>query len=176
MRRSHLKRLNMLLVLPILVLAVASCGKHAAPMVWDPAAPNACDVISEQDATTALGEDPGPGAASTSRGLYWCHFGPSNNIGLDININPMSGFTPSTFTEFEQSTLSNGLHLEWKSLDGAGIGDAAFAFADSAPAQWTVSFLKGAINVFVYVPLNGRDSASVEQLTIDLARTIANRM
>jgi hypothetical protein len=175
MRRPLFKRLFILLVLPISALALASCGKDAGPAKWNPAAPDACDVITERDATTALGEDSGSGKASNSGGLYWCHFGPPSNIGLDINISPVSGFTPSTFTEFQQSTLSSGLHSEWKSLDG-GIGDAAFVFADSAPPQWTVTFLKGTSVIFVYVPLNGRDSAKVEQLAIDLARTIADRM
>jgi hypothetical protein len=181
MRRPLFERLPVLLVLPISLLALASCG---GPQ-WDPSAPDACRVVTEWDAALALGEFSGPGVSGvpyTNFPYYKCHYGPlDDNKSVDVWISPRpeestAGNQLAAFTEWVQSQLASGEISGMKSLNG--IGDAAYMFPATAPtpAQWQLVFLKGTDMVTIFVPLNGRDSVVVEQLTIDLARTVANRM
>ena len=67
------------------VLALSGCDKDAAPapsasvaQAWDPTAPDsACQVVTEHDASSALGQDPGPGVPSSPQnptdGLVYLH-------------------------------------------------------------------------------------------------------
>lgn len=177
MRRSLL-RLPILLVLIFSPVVLASCGEHAGPKAWDPSAPDVCKVVTQEDAARALGEDPGRGVSGVpyeNFPFHKCHYGPLNdNKSVDVWIQLESGEL-STFTEWVKSNLSSSDYPGMKSL--SGVGDAAYMIPNTTPAaQWSVVFLKDTNMVYVYVPLNGRASALVEQLTIELAQTAAGRM
>ena len=174
----------------LLVLALSGCGKAAAPapsasvkQTWDPtAADSACQVVTEHDASRALGHDPGPGVPSSHQnpqdGLVYrhqCLYGDSQKgVWVEVNTHPnaVSSFTNSARINIEAH--------EAEPLDG--IGEAGFiAFAstpDLSPPNWHwyVAFLKGSATFTVAVTLNGRDQAAVKQLTVDLARAAAGRV
>ena len=170
------------------VLALSGCDKDAAPapsasvaQAWDPTAPDsACQVVTEHDASRALGQDPGPGVPSSQQNpadgfvyLHHCQYGDGQKgvfVEVSTSPNAVSGFTDS-------SRITIAAH-EAEPLDG--IGQAGFiAFAnnpDLGPPYWYVAFLKGSATFAAFVTLNGRDQAAVRQLAVDLARAAAGRM
>jgi hypothetical protein len=172
----------------LLVLALSGCGKAAAPapsasvtQTWDPtAADSACQVVTEHDASSALGHDPGPGVPSSSQNpsggpvyLHHCLYGDSQKgVWVEVSTNPVavSGFATSS-----RSTIAS---QEAEPLDGIGqAGWIAFASnPDLGPPNWYVAFLKGSATFAAAVTLNGRDQAAVRQLAVDLARAAAGRM
>ena len=81
------------------------------------AAINACAVITEQDATTLLGSDPGPGQ-DTSTGMdLACSYGGS----LTMNVGANAG--KAKFDSDRAPAQGSG-----KLQDLSGVGDAAFVF------------------------------------------------
>jgi hypothetical protein len=172
----------------LLVLALSGCGKAAAPapsasvtQTWDPtAADSACQVVTEHDASSALGHDPGPGVPSSfqppSGGpvtLHHCLYGDGQKgVWVEVSTHP------NAVSSFTNSARINIAAHEAEPLDG--IGEAGFiAFTnnpDLGPPYWRVAFLKGSATFAAAVPLNGRDQAAVRQLAVDLARAAAGRM
>jgi hypothetical protein len=171
------------------VLALSGCGKAAAPTprasvtrTWDPtAADSACQLVTEHDASSALGHDPGPGVPSSFQlpgdpvYIHNCQYGDSQKgVWVEILANP------NAVSGFETSSRSTIASQEAEPLDG--IGQAGFiAFgdpgrADPGPPHWSVAFLKGSAVFTAAVALNGRDQAAVRQLAVDLARAAADRM
>jgi hypothetical protein len=81
------------------------------------AAINACAVITEQDATTLLRSDPGPGLDTTSDMGPACAYGAS----LTLNVAPNAG--KAQFDGDRAAGQGSG-----KPQDLSGVGDAAFVF------------------------------------------------
>lgn len=76
---------------------------------------NPCAVITEQDATTLLGSDPGTGEDTTSDMGPACAYGAS----LTLNVAPNAG--KAQFDSDKASVQGSG-----KPQDLSGVGDAAF--------------------------------------------------
>ncbi len=154
--------LYMVLTLPMVLLS--GCAKSAAPqrVGWD-----ACQVITEQDASKALGGDPGPGIGGSPTSVvnnYSCTYNYQDKHVI-LTIVPALG--KETFARFKQEAISGD---GAESLDG--VGDGAYVHCGSDDCN--VSFLKG--EVLVNLGILGRASASIKQLTIELAKTAANRV
>ena len=117
------------------VQAGASTGSTAATdltaATGRTAAIDACAVITEQDATTLLGSDPGPGMDSTSDMGAACSYGAS----LTLNVAPAAG--SAQFDSDKSSAGESG-----KSKDLSGVGDAAFVLT-VANTIGQVEILKG---------------------------------
>jgi hypothetical protein len=78
---------------------------------------NACAVITEQDATTLLGSDPGPGQNTSSDTGAACAYGASLTLSVGANAGK------AQFDSDRAPALGSG-----KLQDLTGVGDAAFVF------------------------------------------------
>jgi len=96
--------------------ADAPAGSTAAP-AGAGAAINACAVITEQDATTLLGSDPGPGQDTSSGTDRACAYGASLTLSVGANAGT------AKFDSDRAPAVSSG-----KLQDLTGVGDAAFVF------------------------------------------------
>jgi hypothetical protein len=81
------------------------------------AAVDACKVVTEQEATTLLGSDPGPGQNTSSDLGAACAYGAS----LTLNVGANAG--KAKFDSDRAPAVSSG-----KFQDLSGVGDAAFVF------------------------------------------------
>lgn len=97
-----------------------------------PRATTACALITEQDATTALGSDPGAGTADVSGTSSSCSFGQYPNL-LTVNLVAVHGKA-----DFDHLTGRDTSHTL---VALSGVGDAAFALAKGEVAN--VWFTRG---------------------------------
>ena len=88
-----------------------------APAQASTAATAACAVVTEQDATTLLGSDPGPGVDSGSADAPACAYGAS----LTYVLQPEDG--KATFDMTKAAMQGSG-----KAQDLTGVGDDGFVF------------------------------------------------
>jgi len=101
-----------------LTQAGAAAGSTAATApTGSTAAINACAVVTEQDATTLLGSDPGPGQDTSSDMGAACAYGASLTLSVGANAGK------AKFDSDRAPALSSG-----KLQDLSGVGDAAFVF------------------------------------------------
>jgi hypothetical protein len=98
-------------------VAGATAVPAAAATTGSTAAVNACALVTEQDATTLLGSDPGPGQDTSSDMGAACAYGASLTLGVGANAGK------AKFDSDRASAQGSG-----KSQDLSGVGDAAFVF------------------------------------------------
>ena len=120
------------------------------------AATNACAVITEQDATTLLGSDPGPGLDTTS------DMGPACAYGASLTLNVGANAGKAKFDSDRASAQGSG-----KSQDLSGVGDAAFVFI-VANTIGQMEILKGSTILTVDV----QGDPSLQNITPDALTTL----
>ena len=98
-------------------VAGATAATAASAPAGAPAAINACAVVTEKEATTLLGSDPGPGQDTSSDMGPACAYGAS----LTLLVAPTAG--KAKFDSDKAASQGSG-----KSQDLNGVGDAAFVF------------------------------------------------
>ncbi|MDQ2896074.1 MAG: DUF3558 family protein [Actinomycetota bacterium] len=122
-----------------------------------------CTLISQQEATTALGADPGPAVSNT----LTCEYGATGG-GPSITTGADPG---SRMTYDQQRTLTGGSTPD----DVSGVGDAAFLIAGAdLPDITTIVFLKSSTVVRISLILPG--STSGTSIVTTLAKAAAGRM
>lgn len=98
--------------------AAASAGSTAATApTGSTAAVSACTVVTEQDATTLLGSDPGPGQDTSSDMGPSCAYGASLTLGVGANAGK---------AKFDGDRAAAQGSAKFQDL--SGVGDAAFVF------------------------------------------------
>ena len=170
----------------LLVLALSGCGKAAAPapsasvtQTWDPtAADSACQVVTEHDASSALGIIPRPGVPSSSQ----------NPSGAPCTYTTVCtetvkrGFGRGQHQSSGRVRLRHQLTVDHRE-SGSGAarrnrpGGIYRVRQQPGPGPATGMWrFKGSATFAAAVTLNGRDQAAVRQLAVDLARAAADRM
>ncbi|HLY13240.1 MAG TPA: DUF3558 family protein [Candidatus Limnocylindrales bacterium] len=125
---------------------------------------DACSLVTEQEATTFLGSDPGAGLSTGTADQPACAYGAS----LTLSIQPSAG--KAQYDADRGAAQGSG-----KSTDLTGVGDAAFAFV-VANTIGQMEIVKGA----VVVTLNIQGDPSLQNITVDrlttLGTVVAGRM
>lgn len=144
-------------------------GTTSAPVdATSPAAPTTrtkiCSLITEQEASTALGTDPGPGQDTTSHGASSCMYGTAPMI-VTVNLVPSGG--KAAYDQLRAHAPAG------RTVDVAGVGDAAFG-TSSGPATG-IDFYKG--DTFVAVVLVAATASTPSKnRAIVLAKAAAARI
>jgi hypothetical protein len=123
----------------------------------------ACNLVTEQDVTTALGADPGPARKFEQGGATQCQYGSYQTKFVLVNVTPTRGVAA-----YELVHSNPNLH----SVDVAGVGDKAFEV--SGPSTAGIYFTKGDALVVVTVTIRSASSASDQ--TLALAKVAASRV
>ena len=145
--------------------ATASDGSGASA----PAASSnlhACVLVSEQDATTALGADPGVGQEDTQNG----DFGGNSRCSYTV---PSGGVQVSA-SSIAGKALCDG-NRQPNSVDVPGVGDSAFETPATSAQEATVYFLKGDTCVSITIETRA-STGSPKDRVIALATTAASRV
>ena len=173
------------------VLALSACHSGSAPSAsagapgaatqpttsdGDGATPQAaggnihpCSLVTQQEATTALGADPGPGleTAGSAPGVFNCGYGPTVGAGVRLFVDA-SGVGKATYDGDRSSYTSS------QATDVPGVGDGAFQITSSA-SQVTLYFYKG--GTFVSITLDTESTtAPLNDKVIALATAAASRV
>ena len=138
-----------------------------APAASVPAAAStvdACTLITEAEATTFLGSDPGPGQSSGTADQPACAYGAS----LTLSIQPSAGKAQYDADRGAASGSGNSTDLK-------GVGDAAFAFVVGGTIG-QLEIVKGS----AVVTVNIQGDPSLQNVTVvrltTLGTTVASRM
>ena len=128
----------------------------------------ACTLVTEADATTVLGTDPGPGSADTSNGSSQCQYGDFQSAFVLVNLNPSQG------KAFYDHAFNNPKVSQAGAVtDVAGVGDRAFGTVGHGAAS--IYFNKGDALVIVMVEIHTASSPPNAQ-ALALAKTAASRI
>lgn len=128
----------------------------------------ACSLVTEQDAGTALGKDPGPGSKFTSHGASQCQYGDFQTAFVLVNLNPSQG---KPF--YDHARNNPKVSQAGAVTDVAGVGDRAFGIFGHGTAS--IYFNKGDALVLVMVEIHGASSPPKAQ-ALALAKTAASRI
>lgn len=131
--------------------------------------PHACTVITEQEATTALGADKGAGLESAPGvpGVGNCVYGATMGAGVRLAVDA-SGVGKAIY-DGERSSYPAGSRA-----DVPGVGDAAFEITTST-SQVTAYFYKG--GTFVSITLDtGATTGPLKDKVVALAAAAAGRV
>jgi hypothetical protein len=156
--------------------AAASAATAQATAAGSGAAPaatggnkHACSVVTEQEASTALGADPGPGQETPTgpAGVGDCVYGGVTGAGVRVTVDT-SGVGKAVYESDRSSYPSSQV------TDVPHVGDGAFEIVTS-DSQVTVYFYKG--GTFVSITLDtAATTGSPKDQGIALARTAAGRI
>jgi hypothetical protein len=145
----------------MLTIALTACGSTPAPAGTASApgataaavatsapaavhqATEACALITQQEATTALGSDPGPGVASgkADTGVA-CTYTKSTGGYLQVGVNP--SITRALFDDGKQKVQDAYQQVPNSAVaDISGMGDTAFVASN--PNGGACEFLKGSV-------------------------------
>jgi hypothetical protein len=128
---------------------------------------HAFGLVGEQDATTALGADPGVGKEDTQNG----DFGGNSTCVYAV---PAGGIQV-TASSIAGKALCDGSRKS-NSVDVPGIGDKAFETADtSASREDTVYVIKGATCLIITIEAPA-SAGSAKPLVVALAKNAAGRV
>lgn len=129
---------------------------------------SACTLVTEHDATTALGTDPGRGSAFSSHGSTQCQYGTYQTQFLLVNLTPSRGRAGYDIVHSHQKAGQNV-----RAVDIAGVGDRAFEV--TAPHTAGIYANKGdALIVVTITSPTAPDSPTVPVLA--LAKLVASRL
>ncbi len=149
------------------LLTSASAG--TTPAKAPVAGGNACSLVTEADATTAMGADPGPGIAVTGvNDSSQCHYGTYASKLVLVNITPTQG-------QLAYDTMRSHANLgkTGSVVEVAGVGDQAFEVDSHGSAG--IFFRKGDSMVVVSVVFYLAASPPTDQLRA-LAKLVASRI
>ena len=135
--------------------SVASSASPSASHAGSATVPSACSVVTEQDATTALGADPGAGVAQSQSDVTACTYGAGRSM-VSVHV------LPTGKAEFDKMHAAT-------SVDLSGIGDAAFGIFQ--PPVASIAFYRGSSYVFIVIVSDGSQDTAVA-----LATTAASRL
>jgi hypothetical protein len=121
---------------------------------------NACALITEHDATTAFGADPGPGEAAPGHCIY-----ASGASSMNITVRSI----PDGAASFDRLRTATGSHA----VDVPDVGDGAFGMFEGPIA--VVNFYKGDTLVAVELAMTGATTSSQDQTTA-LAKIAAGQI
>lgn len=128
----------------------------------------ACDLITEAEATAALGADPGPGSKFASHGSSQCQFGSYQAQFLLVNITPTRGKAGYDLMHNNPKLSQAG-----SVANLAGVGDRAFEI--TGPGTASIYFNKGDALILVSVAIPSAPVAPKAQ-ALALAKTAADRV
>jgi hypothetical protein len=141
----------------------------ATPATDPSAGGNACSLVTEADATTALGTDPGPGTANTgAHDSSQCHYGPYQSKLVLVNITPTQGKLA-----YDNMRNNPNIGKTGSVVDVAGVGDKAFEVDSHGSAG--IFFRKGDALVAVSVVFYLAASPPTDQVRA-LAKLVASRI
>ena len=129
-----------------------------------------CSVVTEQEATAALGADPGPGQESPPgvTGLGTCVYGSASSV-VRLSVDS-SGVGKAIYDgDRTSATAANAASV----VDVPGVGDGAFE-TPSGASQTTIYFYKG--GTFVEITLGIPTGLPPKDQTIVLATAAAGRV
>ena len=140
-----------------------------------------CSLITEQEAATALGFDPGPGREDPFGNPADCAFALSNNspgiVIVDVHSGPPFGGKGAFDRELAQAKASGRRSVSV--LDGIGAG----AFLTTSPTGGpengpfaTVVFYKGPTTVSLTLAFDGKDTPMPSGQVVALATTASGRL
>lgn len=145
----------------------ASAG--ATPAAAPTAGGNACSLVTEADATTALGTDPGPGTAYAGPlGSSQCHYGPDQRKLVLVNITPTQGKLA-----YDNMRNNPNTRNATSVVNVAGVGDEAIEVDSHGSAG--IFFRKGDALVVVSVVFYDAVSPPTDQVRA-LAKLVASRI
>ncbi len=153
--------------------ATAPAGTTSTSVVTTPsAAPGgatiACALVTEQDATAALGKDPGPGSKFESHGSTQCQYGSAQTAFLLVNLTPSHGRAGYDHIHNNPSGRAT-VHV----VDLTGVGDRAFEVAQHNSVG--IVFSKGDAVVAVSLLIRAATSPPAGQ-ALALAKIAASRL
>ena len=160
-----------------LILAVSGCqagsaSTTAAGSATTPAVSGGnqhpCSVVTEQEASTALGADPGAGQETPpgAAGLGTCVYGAGSSV---VRLSVDASGVGKAIYDGDRSSYPSA-----SATDVPGVGDGAFEITTSA-SQVTVYFYKG--GTFVSITLGAAaTTAPPKDQVIALATTAASRV
>ena len=128
---------------------------------------HACSLITRNEATTALGADPGPGVETTSGSRGICEYG-AVPVGIKLIVDPAGG---KAIYDGDRATVTSDSPTLL--TDVPGVGDGAFA-TPSGRAITTVYLHKG--DTFVEIVLGIDGAAPPKDKAIVLATAAAGRI
>jgi hypothetical protein len=151
------------------VAATNAVSARAIPRAAYVAGGNACSLVTEADATTALGTDPGPGTGSISaHGSSQCDYGTLGRTLVLVNITPTQG--KLAYDNFRNNP---DIGKPGSVVDVAGVGDKAFEVDSHGSAG--IFFRKGDALVAVSVVFYLVASPPTDQVRA-LAKVVAGRI
>ena len=130
-------------------------------------ATDACSLITQQEAGTAVGGDPGAGKPFSSHGVSQCQYGSYQSGFVLVNLTPTRGRAAYDLMR-NRSKPGGEVHV----ADVAGVGDRAFGV--TGPNTASIYFDKGDALVLVMVAINKASAPPKGQVLI-LAKTAAGR-
>ena len=148
--------------------AKSETGASAAPIAKADAA-DACALVTETDATTALGSDPGAGVSSTQGSANYCTYG-SYPRSVLVASTPKDGKTTYDATNALRGS-NNGSFV----INGLGTE----AFGDSGPNNGgaDVFFYQGEAYVSItLVTADGAQASSPNPLALAMAKAASGRL
>jgi hypothetical protein len=150
---------------PIAAAAPVTPGDTASPVSTSSPAgqtstTSACALITEADATTALGADPGPGEAAPGHCIY-----AAGAASMNITVRSI----PDGAASFDRLRTATGSHA----VDVPDVGDGAFGTFEGSIS--VVSFYQGATLVAVELA-TGSTTTSSKAETTALAKIAAARV
>jgi hypothetical protein len=150
---------------PIAAAAPSTPTDTAAPASTDSStthtsAANACSLITEADATTALGADPGPGEKAPGHCIY-----AAGAASMNIEVRTL----PDGATSFNNLRTATGSHA----VDVPDVGDGAFGIFEGPIAA--INFYKGDTLVAIELATTATGATSKDQTTT-LAKIAAGRV
>jgi hypothetical protein len=152
--------------------APASQATTAAGSTTTPAASGGnghpCSVVTEQEASTALGADPGPGQESPpgAAGLGTCVYGAGSSV---VRLSVDASGVGKAIYDGDRSSYPSA-----SATDVPGVGDGAFEITTSA-SQVTVYFYKGGTFVSITLGTAATTGPPKDQV-IALAAAAAGRV
>lgn len=147
----------------------AAASATGAPSAGDSPSANtgaatACSLITQQEASAALGSDPGPGIAGVLGVATTCTFGTPPSV-LTVDLVPTGGKAA-----YEQTHGGAKAH---QLVTISGVGDAALGMFEGPIGA--IYFYKGDALVSVLLTTNQANATSQDKMTA-LANTAAGRL
>jgi hypothetical protein len=133
---------------------VAAASHAAKPVV------TACTVVTEQDASSALGSDPGPGTAAAQSGVTACTYGAAPHM-VSVHVSPAG---KAEYDQMHAAPVDGATPV-----DLSGIGDGAFGIFATPVAS--IAFYRGTSYVSIVILSDGSQARAVT-----LATTAAGRL
>ena len=148
----------------------ASAAGSTTPAAASGGNAHPCSVVTEQEATTALGADPGPGQETppSATGLGTCLYGAGSSV---VRVTVDASGVGKAIYDSDRSTVS-GINPA-SVFDVAGLGDGAFE-TPSGASEATVYLYKG--TVFVEITLGSATTGPPKDQVIALATAAAGRV